>query len=274
MKLIFRLIPSVVFSVMCSTGLSVMCASVLHAQIKTNIYKKAPVEVAQSPEVKKKHNTSKGGVRNVTGSALGNLTSEMARAHSDDASGTIIVPNIKSGMKYTKIKPGEVVEAEVMETLIALPDMKVPARAVIKNGPLKGTIFLGEASLEPNTKRVLVDFKGVRPPGDEDVYDIDGKALDLTGAIGIEGEYNSQEAKLFSAQFFLSLVTGWTEASISRDKNAWGTYQDVPGADTQAKRAVGEATSKSAERFAEKVKSAPAYSVVRGPTLIQVMILR
>lgn len=184
----------------------------------------------------------------------------------------VVLPSQKVGRKYPGLKPGMVLSAIVEESLFAFPDSKTPIRAKVIDGRLKGVIFLGEATLERNSKRIVVEFKRLIPKSSNEEYAVQGALLDINGLLGIEGEYKTEEAKFFTAEFLAAAAAGFADASIERGQNAYGNYVDAPTMDTYSKKALGSALSKSAERFAEKVRTAPAYSVLEGPVFVKVTI--
>lgn len=73
----------------------------------------------------------------------------------------VILPTQKQNIRNPDILIGDLIKAEILESLIAFSDSKAPIRAMIRNGKLKGSILLGEATLEKNSKRILIDFKKV-----------------------------------------------------------------------------------------------------------------
>ena len=184
----------------------------------------------------------------------------------------MILPATNKGSRLKGLRMGEVIIAIIPESLIAFPDSKAPVRARIPHGPLKGSILLGEASLEKNSKRILIDFKKFRAANSNDEYQMTASALDPGGILGIEGKYISQEPKFFAAEFLAAGAAGYADASIDRGQNAFGNNVEAPGRDTIGKKALTSALSKTAERFSEKIKSAPEYSILEGPIEIQILI--
>lgn len=191
------------------------------------------------------------------------------KAHPDNA---VVLPAKPQVVNLATIKLGEVIEAEVPEGIIAFPSANTPVRAIVRNGKLKGTVFLGEASLERNSKRITLEFKRLRLASSGSVFNLVASGLDESGILGLEGKYVSGEQKYFGAEFLSALAAGYADASIERTTNAYGQIQDAPTLDTMSKKAASAAMSKTAERFAEKVRSAPEYSVLEGPTRIRLLI--
>lgn len=68
-------------------------------------------------------------------------------------------------------------------------------------------------------------------------------------------------------------AAGFADASISRSTNVLGNQTEERSIDTSGKKAIGSALSRTADRFSEKVRAAPEYSILEGPTTIQVLII-
>ena len=96
--------------------------------------------------------------------------------------------------------------------------------------------------------------------------------LDPKGILGLEGQYVNQESKFFAAEFLTSAAAGFADASIERGQNVFGNYVDAPTVDTASKKALTSAMSKTAEKFSEKIKASPEYSVLEGPVEIKILI--
>jgi hypothetical protein len=183
----------------------------------------------------------------------------------------VVIPAGKVAKTYPGLRVGDVIDAVVEESLFAFIDSKAPVRAKVISGRLKGCIFFGTASLEKNSKRIVIDFSTLIPKSKE-TYSVSAQALDTFGILGIEGEYKTEEAKFFTAEFLAAAAASYADASVERSQNALGNYVEAPGADTMGKKALGGALSKTAERFAEKVRQAPAYSVLQGPVVIRILV--
>ena len=198
-----------------------------HCQVaKTNVFRRevpqvVPVE-APAPQKQK----AKSGGRHVERVLeIGNLPSYYASRGLEFArfsENPILLPSNKRKPLHKAFPPGSVVEAEILESIVAFPESKVPVRAVIRKGPMKDTVFLGEATLEKNSKRILVEFKKLRDGKKADVFQTTANALDSKGLLGIEGEYHSGEAKYFGAEFLAAAAAGYADASVDRSQNPLG----------------------------------------------------
>lgn len=247
-----------------------------HAQIRSSIYKK--------PEPEVNANTSKINLsaarpvlsqkRKVTSTPQsGNLPIYyLSRGHFTVENSPIVLPTQKQNIKSNDLTAGEVIIAEIIESLIAFNDAKAPVRAIIKSGKLKDSILIGEATLEKNSKRILIDFKKLNTIAGSQNYEVTGYALDKKGILGLEGKLISGEDKYFAAEFLSAAAAGVADASIERNQNAYGNYVEKPSTDTLAKKALVGALSATTGHFSEKLKKAPEYSILEGAFEFQILI--
>lgn len=243
------------------------------AQMRSNLYQKPQVaseakEVEKTlvPKAKKKKVQS-------TQAAQGNLPSYyVGRTINQVEESPIVLPTNRQSILNGNLLLGEVVIAEIKESLIAFAEAKAPIRAVIRSGKLKDAVLVGDATLEKNSKRILISFNKLRSGNTNQSWQMVGNVLDQKGILGIEGKLISGEEKYFAAEFLAAAAAGYTDATVQRDQNAFGGYTEKPGADTFSKKALSSALSKTADRFADKLKSVPEFSLLEGPIEIQVLI--
>ncbi len=184
----------------------------------------------------------------------------------------IVLPTSRQALRLDSIKLGNVYKAQIKESLLAFHESKTPIRAIATLNNQKEVIFLGEASLEKNSKRISIEFKKIRHSTESQIWSIQGSALDIKGIAGLEGKLFSNEDKYFIAQFLSAGAAGYSDATITREKNVFGNYVEEPGLDTLAKKALTNALGKTTDLFADKLKSAPEYSILEGPIEIQILI--
>lgn len=251
------------------------------SQMRSNLYsnKKAVIAEAVEKEVPKseiketvaaRKFVRKHGPPNVAG---GNLPSELRNRGSYAAEESpIVLPTNKLPLRLKDIQLGEVIKAEIKESLIAFNESKAPLRAVISRGNLKGTILVGEASLERNSKRIFIEFKKLRSVNSNQTWSVQAYALDEKGILGLEGRLFSNEGKYFAGELAAAGAAGYADATIKRETNSHGNSVEVPSLDTISKKALSAALSRTADRYAEKLKNVPEYSVLEGPIEIQVLI--
>lgn len=246
-------------------------------QTRTNLFKKEPEKLEQtnSPEsTKLKNKKVKLKSNNVTSTAVANIPFELQ--HNNFVSieeSPVILPSIKSGLKLRSLNAGDLVSATILESVFAFQESKAPVRAVIDSGSLKGSILIGEANLERNSKRILIDFKKIQQKQTHDIFQLQASAMDYKGILGLKGEIVSNESIFFSAEVIAAAASGYADSTIERNQNSYGNSIDSRNEDTFAKKAITSALSKTADRFSEKLKQAPEYSVLEGPVSIQILIL-
>ena len=240
-----------------------------YAQTRTNLFIKKESE----PKKIKTEMTSKKSVHKSYQSS--NLPTEylIRKSYVTIDESPVILPTNKSVIKYQNLKSGDLIKATILESVFAFIDSKSPVRAVITDGQLKGSVLIGEANLERNSKRILIDFKKFRDPNEKEIYQIQANAMDQAGVLGLEGEFHSDEGTYFLAEVLAAGATGYADSTISRDQNAFGNSVESKSADTFAKKALVSALSKTSERFAEKIKQSPEYSVLTGPVEIKILVL-
>lgn len=247
-----------------------------NAQIRSNLYKKPETTVkVDNPTAnlvtRKKATEHTASTYSPTES--GNLPNYyLVRGHFSSENSPVVLPSQKQNVKSNDLLSGEVIRAEIKESLIAFNDAKAPVRAVISSGKLKGSVLIGEATLEKNSKRILIDFRKLRAINSNQNYDVIGYALDEKGILGLEGNLISGEDKYFAAEFLSAAAAGVADASIERNQNAYGNYVEKPSTDTLAKKALVSALSTTTNHFSEKLKKAPEYSVLEGTFELQVLI--
>lgn len=201
----------------------------------------------------------------------GNLPLELRSiGHFNSEESPIILPTNKSPIRLKGVEIGEVIQAEIKESLFAFNESKAPVRAVINRGPLSESILIGEASLEKNSKRILIEFKKLRSRSE--TWSLQASALDGKGILGIEGEIISNEGKYFASELAAAGAAGLADATVKREQTSTGTYVEVPGVDTISKKAITSALSRTADRYSEKLKTVPEYAVLEGPIEIQILI--
>ncbi len=181
-----------------------------------------------------------------------------------------------SGVVFRELRafmPGDLVFARVPHSVIAFGEAKAPVSARITHSDGRAYVLMGEATLEKASKRILLNFTGIRDLASDETYAISAQGLALDGTLGLEGEYISGESKLFAAEILAAGAAGFADASVTRNTNVMGQVNDENSLDTKSKKAVGSALSRTADRMAEKQKQSPEYSVLSGPVPLQILFL-
>ncbi|GEM_PF-2052248 len=246
---------------------------ITQAQIRSNLFQKP--EVIAEIKTQSKKTDPKRNIKKIKDNPTdnGNLPLYyMGRPVLPTDQSPIVLPISKQSILNNNLLLGEVVTAEIKESLIAFAEAKSPIRAIIESGKLKNSVLVGEATLEKNSKRILILFNKLRSDNSSQTFQLVGNVLDEKGILGIKGTLISGEEKYFAAEFLAGAAAGYADATVEREQNAFGGYTEKPGADTFSKKALSQALSKTATRFAEKLNSVPEYSVLQGPFKILVLI--
>jgi hypothetical protein len=167
------------------------------------------------------------------------------------------------------LNPGVSAMARIDQDILISPGTPQPILAEIVTGPYKGARLLGEASLERDLHRVLVKFHHISHDGDQ--IRIVANALDHGGKIGITGEYVAEDKALIAGSFLSTFLSGFTDSSVERHRNADGDYVDEPTVTNQAKKGLTATLSKAADRMETRANQMPGYTKVEGPVLVQVV---
>ncbi len=243
-----------------------------HGQtFKTNLYRKAEAVKPTATSVQNKVKPLKVKMQRESGNLPAEYNSRILNEARYDEN-PIVVPSNTQHVSLNGAEIGNVVDALISENLIAYPDSKAPVRAVITRGPLKGSVFLGDATLEKNSKRIAIEFKKVRGGRNSEIYALSAVGLDALGTLGIEGEHHSGEAKFFGAEFLAAGAAAFTDATVDRSQNYLGQVVEAPSVSNASKKGLSSALSKTADRFSEKVRTAPEFVTVDGPVRIKILI--
>lgn len=192
-------------------------------------------------------------------------------AASGDAA-VVIVPEKSFGALLPGLRAGDILQAEIEQSVKASPSVPTPIRARVTAGRFHGAYVLGVATLDKELKRVLLDFTKIRIPGTSTTYNFKGTGLALSGQVGLEGDHHTQEGTYFAAELGSAAAAGYVDATTTRSQTLMGTYQTEPSATNAAKQGAVNALSKSAERFAERARTAPEYTEIEGGRTIQIIL--
>jgi hypothetical protein len=189
-----------------------------------------------------------------------------------EASEKVVYVPKASPPKLDGLKSGDVIWAVVEQELVASPSVPTPVRALAVSGRYKGGIFLGEATLDRELKRVLLNFTKLRLKDRDEVFHLKASGLSPKGSVGLEGDYSSQAGKFFVAELASAAAAGMVDAKINRTQTAQGGYVQEPSLSNAGKTAAVSALSKTTERMAEGARGAPEFTKVSGYQEIQVIV--
>lgn len=243
------------------------------SQTRTNIFRSDPISEEKSkPQTFTRISPTRATVPSPA-RPTGNLPSYYltgSRFAADEQN--IILPSTKQLVTDGRLRLGEVYEADLKESIIAFAEGKTTIRAILKKGIYKGAVLIGEATLEKNSKRIVIDFKKARFQDSDDSVFVQGIALDSTGLLGLEGKLVSNEAKYMTAEIAAAAAAGAADATINRSQTAFGNYQEQPGSDTIVKKTLVSALTQSATRASEKLRKVDEYVEINAPITIKVLI--
>lgn len=173
--------------------------------------------------------------------------------------------------KMTEVSVGDMVPALVEQSIKASPSVPTPVRALVTRGPLKGSVFVGEATLDRELKRVLIRFTKIRT-AQGSVFTLDAQALSQSGQVGLIGEHDSDTGVFFLAEMASATAAGIADSTINRSQTAFGTFVQEPSLSTSTKQGAATALARTSDRLAEKVRSAPESTTTNPFQEIRILI--
>jgi hypothetical protein len=220
-----------------------------------------------------KHRTTRTAKEAWDGGA-GNLPSYLkgSRSSSGNEAVAVLVPDKVTGALLPGLRAGDILAAELEQSIKASPSVPTPIRARITAGRFIGAVVLGAATLDRELKRVLLSFDHLRLSGSDTGYQLKATGLALNGQVGLEGEHHAEEGSYLLAELGAATAAGYADATTSRSPSILGGYQTEPSAANAVKQGAVQALSKTADRFAERVRSAPEYTEIEGGRAIQIII--
>ncbi len=195
-----------------------------------------------------------------------------ARAATEASDEIVIVAEKPLGALLPGLRAGDILQAEIEQSIKASPSVPTPVRARVTQGRFRGAFVLGSATFDRELKRVLLVFEHMRLPGNETTYALKATGLAASGQVGLEGDYHTQEGLFFAAEILTAGAAGYADATTQRNQTLLGTYQTAPTLANASKQGAVTALSKSAERFAERERTAPEYTEIEGGREIQIIL--
>jgi len=178
---------------------------------------------------------------------------------------------LKNKDKLKGVSSGDVIHAIVNQEIIATSTLPTTVRALALNGRLKGSYFVGEAILDKALKRVLLEFKSINLSGGG-IYSVEAEGQSLEGMRGVEGEYHTSEGLYFAGEMMAATSAGVLDSTIQRNQNVLGNYVQEPSLTNSAKTGAVTALAKTADRFAERGRQAPEYTVTKPDFEIRIIL--
>lgn len=202
-----------------------------------------------------------------------NIDRSSANSESQVERSPVIRPNPKVRSYNIPVNIGDLYECRIYQDIIGYVGSVSPVRAEIIEGPLKGHIFIGNATMDPKTKNILVEFHKIRSQDGRSIVNTTATVHSSSGALGLEGSTSSHYWRYFFASVLSAAAQGYSEATVQRQRDFFGQFQNTPTTDSAGKIGVAEGFSQTADLMAENMKSAPEFTTVKGPIRTKVFII-
>lgn len=176
-------------------------------------------------------------------------------------------PVNKSGMDV-----GDIFDCIILQDIKAYAGSISPIRAEVLNGEKKGTIFIGNATMDPKTKDIVVEFNLARDLSEKRKHKLKATLHSKTGEFGLKGTFHSKYWQYFFATVMARGAEGYVQASVQRDRNIFGNYQEIPSQENAGKTAIAEAASETANVISDEMKNRPEFVTKKGPIRTKIFI--
>lgn len=217
-------------------------------------------------------NKTKSNIRIAPKSETKNLPIEYLTSLTRQSTTSELVQPAKGSTElFRGLKVGDILDLNVLHSVIAFPDEKSPVIGLATSGPFSGLKFIGESYLEKNSKRIFINF--TRLVVGQIVYDLKGVGVTSEGQPGLSGEYHSREAEYFAGDFLASFMAGYFDGQVPRRTNAFGQIEADTSIDSAVKKGLAAGALSTADRFREKIKKVPEFSEIKGPFQLKILIL-
>lgn len=172
--------------------------------------------------------------------------------------------------KMPGLEVGEMLEAYIPHSVIAFPEEKAPVLAIVTKGKFKGAKLIGHSKLEPNSKRIFIEF--TKMTFRKQTAKVAAYGLTASGQPGFEGEYHSQELKYFTGDFLASMTAAYFDSQVPRYNSLLGQVEDS-STESALKKALAAGSLSSARRFREKLHDVPEFSYIKNKFNISLIYL-
>jgi hypothetical protein len=226
-----------------------------------------------APKVQDRVKTTQAGPTRAP--ELGNLPSYLAagsRSVAESQQEVVVVAEKPRGALLPGLRAGDILQAVLDQSIKASPSVPTPIRARVAAGRFRGAFVLGSATFDRELKRILLTFESLRLPKSETTYAFKAAGLAPSGQVGLEGDHHTQEGAFFVGEVLAATAAGVADATTQRTQTALGTYQTEPTVANAGKQGAVQALSKTAERMAERARTAPEYTEIEAGRDIQILI--
>jgi hypothetical protein len=235
----------------------------------------APAPAApQTPSPAASSRVLKSAVSRSQGGSGGNLPAYLSGPHfvPESPDGVVIAVEKPTGALLPGLRPGDLLQALLEQSVKASPGVPTPVRARVTLGRFKNVVLLGAAILDADLKRILLTFDRLRLPRNDAVYSVKATGLAPSGQVGLEGEHHTAQGLYLAGELAAATVGGFADATVSRSQTSTGAYQTEPSLANAGKLGMVQALSKTADRFAERTRNAPEYTEIEAEREIQILI--
>ncbi|MCC6817510.1 MAG: hypothetical protein IT245_01285 [Bacteroidia bacterium] len=247
--------------------------------IASEVGNKETISELKSDEKEKVSWKAKGLIRKTISSEAsvysGNLPSgskNIEGVESSSEQSPVIRPKDTVKSFSIPVNVGDIYDCRIYQDIIGYAGSVSPVRAEILSGPLSGYMFIGNATMDPKTKNVLIQFHKIRSKDGKSIVRTTATVHSSSGSLGIEGTLSSHYWRYFFASVLSAAAAGYSQATVQRSQSLVG-FQNNPTTDTAAKVGAAEGFSQTADLMAENMKAAPEFTTVRGPITTKVFII-
>lgn len=177
-------------------------------------------------------------------------------------------------LNKTGMDVGDIFDCIIEQDIKAYAGSISPIKATILNGKYEGLVFVGNATMDPKTKDIVIEFNTIRDTDSNLKHSLKATLHSSTGQLGLKGTFHSKYWQYFFATVMARTAEGYAQATVDRDRNVFGMYQQKPNPSNAGKAAVAEAASSTANQLAERVRNLPEYVTKRGPIKTKVFIMK
>jgi hypothetical protein len=217
--------------------------------------------------------TSGSGLRHKKQVIKGNLPAHLVRTRPSAAqeSDPIQYPKLH-GFNKSQMAIGEVFDCLIDQDIKAYVGSVSPIKATIASGEHKGKFFIGNATMDPQTRSIVVEFNQLRDPVSKINHQLKATVHSTSGEVGLDGTFHSRYWQYFFATILSRAAQGYSQATVERERNFFGDFQTVPTPENASKVGVVEGASATADMIAERARSAPEFITKSGPIEAKIFI--
>jgi hypothetical protein len=159
---------------------------------------------------------------------------------------------------------GSTLEIKIMENMIGYGESKRSVSGEVMSGNLKGFVVLGNVSMDPKTKELLVDFTKIRQKDGNKMHKFRAESR-------LKGRHETKLWTYFWATVAANAVGGFAEGAKDREYTIVGS-KSLVSPENMLKNSVARAGNAGAEIFINELKKYPEFTVVIGPTITNAVI--